>query len=117
MTLSPPTSRAMTAADAKLSVAHRVIAEFRRIDPTMPSQEIAVFLAVCEASNERAGGILQADLEKRLEMTQAAVSRNVRNLGDQQYALNGVLRDGRGLVSVRPDPLNRKRNIVGLAEK
>ena len=84
------------------------IEEFRKFDPEMPIQTVAVFLKV---ANE--DGITMKDLGESLGIPQSSCSRNVAALSK----LNRLNKSGHDLVYAVEDPVERRRKIVKLTPK
>lgn len=84
---------------------------FRFLDPGIPSQTMAVFLAVARADDDE--GVYQIDLVKSLAMTQASVSRNVAALTKRHRRGH----PGLDLIERREDEDNRSLNKLFLTPK
>jgi len=82
----------------------------KRISKSMPSQHIALFLAVAENP-----GITMPELMDFLDMPQGTVSRNVKLLSNYVEREAGVVRrKGHNLLRTQPDPENRQILAVHL---
>lgn len=79
-----------------LEKAYKVIEEFRKIDETMPIQQVAVFLTI--AMNE---DISQKEIAEKTGMGQGSTSRNVAAF----LKMNRFKRPGFDLIDNEPDPM------------
>jgi len=85
----------------------------KRISKSMPSQHIALFLAVAENP-----GITMPELMEFLDMPQGTVSRNVKLLSNYVEREAGVTRrKGYNLLRTQPDPENRQILAVHMTGK
>lgn len=89
----------------------RVVEEFRRLDPGMESQQMALFLAV--ASSADGGPITMKDLRERLELSNASASRNIAALS-KWHRLG---RPGLDLLEQKENPADRRYKIITLSAK
>jgi len=72
----------------------------KRVHKEIPSQHIALLLAVAENP-----GVLMPDLCRQLNMPQGTLSRNVKVLSHYVERRNGLLHPcGRNLLRTQPDP-------------
>lgn len=79
----------------------------RNLDKEIQAQKILIFLRVAEAS----GPIPMPKLQEMLDLSQAAVSRNVASLGELHWKKK---RGGHGLVRSWDDPQNGRQKLVEL---
>jgi len=85
----------------------------KRVNKAMPSQHIALFLAVAENP-----GITMPELMDFLDMPQGTVSRNVKLLSNYVEQEAGVTRrKGHNLLRTQPDPENRQVLAVHVTGK
>lgn len=63
--------------------------------------------------------VAYADIEKALKLSNAAVSRNTKVMGInmQRSGKGGWVDTGLGLVEVRPDIYETRRNVIHLTDK
>lgn len=94
--------------DAALGRLLNLVEKLRTVDPTMPIQTAFTLLLIAENDGMQMSGI-----QDRLELSAAAVSRNILSLSHyrQDY------RAGHGLVRTEPDPTERRRKIVFLTKE
>lgn len=100
----------------KVSAAHRLISvmdEFRKLDTILPLQTAQAFLIVAEAADRREP-IKMKELERRLGLSQPAVSRSVAMLSFQHYR-EGM--KGHDLVIKAPSVENASEFVVSLTAK
>lgn len=79
----------------------------------IPPQQILLFLTVADKE-----GITQHDLQDVLNQSQAAISRNVKQLSVylEEGEHGNKVKKGYGLLDTRPDMCNRKRSAVFLTK-
>lgn len=99
-----PSPEAMTA----ISAVFAAIELFRKLDPDMPIQVAATFLAI--AKDE---GLSLREIQERTGQAQSSASRNVTALGE----VNRHGKPGLALVTSRPSPEERRRNEYTLTPK
>lgn len=87
---------------------YRAIEEMRKLDPELPLQTVAVFVAVALKP-----GITMKDLGPLVGLSQASISRNVAALA-KTHRLD---KPGLDLLIAREDPVERRRKIVELTPK
>ncbi|MBY3516056.1 winged helix-turn-helix transcriptional regulator [Rhizobium laguerreae] len=85
--------------------AFQFIEKLRELFPDIPMQTISVFLIIAMKP-----GISQRELLKLLDISQAAVPRNVMALGD----VNRHRKPGLGLIIQQRDPLDARQTSLGL---
>ena len=93
---------------ARLNDLFRALEEFRKLDPTMPSQTAAIFLYVAVHP-----GCTMKDVAEALGTSESSVSRNVSALSDWHR----LKRPGLGLVTKDYDPYELRRRIINLTPK
>jgi DNA-binding MarR family transcriptional regulator len=101
----------MPAADGHTLIRNlaRVIEEFRKLDPEMQAQQIAIFLYVAAASPH----VSMKDLERLTGLSGGGVSRNVAALGE----IHRKGMPGHDLLTTRTNPLDRREKFVSLSAK
>lgn len=77
----------------------------------VPMSQISVLLLVAVHD-----GITQAEIQKKLNMLQGSLSRNVRQLAEY-YGEDRQNLKGYGLIEARPDLYDRKRNFLSLTTR
>lgn len=86
----------------------RMLEEFRKLDPDMPTQLAATFLTI---ANEE--GVTMKTIGDRLGISQSSCSRHVSILS-KRYSIDKL---GHDLVYAIEDPAERRRKIVFLTPK
>lgn len=91
----------------------KIVEHFRRnVNKDMPSQHIAIFLAVAESP-----GITMPELIRKLDMPQGTLSRNVKLLSRYVQHENGRTQlMGHDLLRTEPVPTGRHALAVYLTE-
>lgn len=87
-----------------------MLEEVQRLDREMPAHTLMAFLLVASAGQ---AGITQNELQQKLGMSGAAVSRNVAFLSKPR----GIGLPGHGLVDSDIDPENRRHRRLTLTPK
>jgi DNA-binding MarR family transcriptional regulator len=87
-----------------------LLEEVQRLDKEMPAQTLMAFLLVASAGPD---GIVQNELQQKLGLSGAAVSRNVTFLSKAR----GVGLPGHGLVESEIDEVNRRHRRLTLTPK
>jgi DNA-binding MarR family transcriptional regulator len=87
-----------------------VIELLRDAYPDASLNVFLLYILVCQAGKD---GISMQDLEKRMDLSQAAISRNVAILTDTNYNRE----EGMGLVTRVEDPMNRRSKLVSLSSR
>jgi DNA-binding MarR family transcriptional regulator len=100
--------RGAQAGAGQLSKVWRVIEEFRKLDPELPSQTINTFMYV--AMHE---GCTMKQLSEALGVAQSTMSRNVSALSK----LHRLGKPGLDVVKSEIDPYERRRRIVTLTPR
>jgi len=88
----------------------KALDEFRKLDPVMPAQTMAHFLAVADRAPEE---ISMGELAEAIGLSQSSTSRNIAYLGKTWKP--GVA--GLDLVEAFEDPMERRRKLVRLTPK
>lgn len=104
------TTEGQTAESQTLRRLNAAVELFRGLQNDMSSQTITVFLIVATAPDST---ISMVDLADRLDMSQAATSRNVALLGK----INRKKEPGLDLVKWELDPQDFRRKVVTLTAK
>jgi DNA-binding MarR family transcriptional regulator len=86
----------------------RAVEEFRKIDSEMPSQVMAVFLAVADDD-----GISMKDLSTQLDIAQSSLSRAVSALSPWHW----LKRPGLEVIEQFIDPRDTRRKHVRMTPK
>ena len=91
-----------------LNKIYRVIEEFRKLDPEIPSQAINAFLYIVlhEGSSIK-------DIGEALNLRQSSASRNVALLSK----IHRLRKPGLGLVEAKEDPRDRRWKTVSLTAR
>lgn len=93
---------------ASFTALNELLDLFRTIDPDIQANHIQVFLVV--AAHGGAEGISMQEIEKRVDQSQSAVSRNVAMFTDWTR----LRTPGPGLVQRTEDLMNRRQKLVRL---
>ena len=88
----------------------RALGKFRDMDSTMPTQVMAIFLAVAKSREP----LEETALPNMTGMLQASVNRALKDLSVGTEAKS---KRGLKLVVQRPHPLDARKNIVELTPK
>jgi len=99
---------ALLAKDPKLHAIARVVAAFRVLNAELPMQQAAILLAVAMRP-----GIVAAELEDVMSLSQSSVSRGIHALS----AVHPKGVPGLGLVESLTDPQDGRRACLYLTEK
>ena len=102
----------------------KAVDAFRKLKKDMPSQTISIFLYIAIHSEKNA--IPFIEIQKKLNMAQSSVSRNINFLSKYSYRnkieknkrVEGLIRiQGLDLVNTFEDPMERRRKLVELNKK
>jgi hypothetical protein len=85
---------------------------FAEIDPQIPIQGIRILLAFAQEEGNNL-----AYYERRTKESTSSLSRWAAYWGDIDHWLNGRERKGQGLITVRPDPKDRRYKMVFMTPK
>ena len=88
---------------------YRAMEEMRKINPMLSAHTVNIFVMVAIQP-----GVTMKELGIRLGVSQAAMSRNVAQMGDAYADSKGIKHQGYGLLKAVEDPEERRRKIVHL---
>ena len=89
---------------------------FRQVDPWIPVHTMLAFLLVAESGSK---GVLQNELQERLNLSQSAMSRNVLVLSPHQGVMSGRVGEqtGLGLIEIEIPTNNRRMRRLRISPK
>lgn len=99
-------------ASAQMKGLAKTLELFRELDPTLPSQVIAVFLEIANAED---GELETRDLPDRVGLAQSSVNRALTYLSDRHWSDKD--KPGLQLIEHRLHPLDRRQRIAVLSPK
>lgn len=90
----------------------RIIEEFRKMNADMQAQTMLTLLYAAKLEG-RPDGVSVKDIEKQLQVSSAAASRNVSGLTEEGIKKQG----GLGLLETEEDPMYRVRKVIKVTPK